>query len=167
MGSLPGLPTPNHDDLVKYPEGHAGNDLYLSTNSQCPAAGQYLCADRPGLHHGLRHADHDQFRPRRPVHGRRLFLFSSAPSISDCRSSRRCFYRMLGVACLGVVIERLAYKPLRNAPRVSAIITALGVGIFLENFTLALCPYPQAHPAAVCTTPPGIRLGFPSPRCRC
>ena len=32
---------------------------------------------------------------------------------------------MLGVACLGVVIERLAYKPLRAAPRVSAIITAL------------------------------------------
>ena len=28
---------------------------------------------------------------------------------------------MLGVACLGVVIERLAYKPLRAAPRVSAI----------------------------------------------
>jgi branched-chain amino acid transport system permease protein len=53
---------------------------------------------------------------------------------------------MLGVACLGVVIERLAYKPLRNAPRVSAIITALGVGIFLENFTLALSPYPKHIP---------------------
>lgn len=54
---------------------------------------------------------------------------------------------MLGVACLGVVIERLAYKPLRNAPRVSAIITALGVGLFLENFTLALSPYPKHIPA--------------------
>jgi branched-chain amino acid transport system permease protein len=53
---------------------------------------------------------------------------------------------MLGVALLGVLIERLAYKPLRSAPRVSAIITALGVGIFLENFTLALCPYPQQIP---------------------
>ena len=53
---------------------------------------------------------------------------------------------MLGVACLGVVIERLAYKPLRNAPRVSAIITALGVGLFLENFTLALSPYPKHIP---------------------
>jgi branched-chain amino acid transport system permease protein len=54
---------------------------------------------------------------------------------------------VLGVACLGVVIERLAYKPLRNAPRVSAIITALGVGLFLENFTLALSPYPKHIPA--------------------
>ncbi|MBA3028274.1 MAG: branched-chain amino acid ABC transporter permease [Desulfobacteraceae bacterium] len=53
---------------------------------------------------------------------------------------------MLGVAGLGVIIERLAYKPLRNAPRVSAIITALGVGLFLENFTLALSPYPKHIP---------------------
>ena len=55
---------------------------------------------------------------------------------------------MLGVALLGVIIERLAYKPLRNAPRVSAIITALGVGLFLENFTLALSPYPKHIPPA-------------------
>jgi len=54
---------------------------------------------------------------------------------------------MLGAALVGVMIERLAYKPLRNAPRVSAIITALGVGIFLENFTLALAPYPKNIPA--------------------
>ncbi|MBI5576738.1 MAG: branched-chain amino acid ABC transporter permease [Deltaproteobacteria bacterium] len=50
---------------------------------------------------------------------------------------------MAGAAMLGAVIERLAYKPLRNAPRVSPIITALGVGLFLENFTLALNPYPK------------------------
>src|SRR3989339_7210 len=39
---------------------------------------------------------------------------------------------MTGCALLGVLIERLAYKPLRGAPRVSAIITALGVGLVLE-----------------------------------
>jgi branched-chain amino acid transport system permease protein len=54
---------------------------------------------------------------------------------------------MVGAALLGVTIERLAYKPLRNAPRVSAIITALGVGIFLENLTLAFYPYPQNVPS--------------------
>jgi branched-chain amino acid transport system permease protein len=53
---------------------------------------------------------------------------------------------MLGTALLGAMIERLAYKPLRQAPRVSAIITALGVGLFLENFTLALSPYPKHIP---------------------
>ena len=53
---------------------------------------------------------------------------------------------ILGIAALGVVIERFVYKPLRHASRVSAIITALGVGLFLENFTLALSPYPKHIP---------------------
>jgi branched-chain amino acid transport system permease protein len=56
---------------------------------------------------------------------------------------------MIGVAALGVATERIAYKPLRQAPRVSAIITALGVGIFLENFTLALSPYPKHVPPLI------------------
>lgn len=56
---------------------------------------------------------------------------------------------MIGVAMLGVLIERVAYKPLRNAPRVSAIITALGVGIFLENLTLVFFPYPQSIPTLI------------------
>ncbi len=59
---------------------------------------------------------------------------------------------IVGVALLGVVIERLAYKPLRSAPRVSAIITALGVGLFLENFTLALSPYPKHIPPLLTNT---------------
>lgn len=41
---------------------------------------------------------------------------------------------MLVCGVLGVVIERLAYKPLRNAPRLSPLITAIGVSLFLENF---------------------------------
>lgn len=56
------------------------------------------------------------------------------------------------VAILGVVIERLAYRPLRNAPRVSAIITALGIGLFLENATLALSPYPKHVPTLLANT---------------
>lgn len=59
---------------------------------------------------------------------------------------------MFAVAALAAVTERLAYRPLRNAPRVSAIITALGVGIFLENFTLGLCPYPQHIPPVIRNT---------------
>ncbi|MGQ9610243.1 MAG: branched-chain amino acid ABC transporter permease [bacterium] len=37
-------------------------------------------------------------------------------------------------ALLGLIIEKLAYKPLRHKPRLSALITALGVSLFLENF---------------------------------
>lgn len=59
---------------------------------------------------------------------------------------------MFGAALLGVIIERFAYKPLRRSPRVSAIITALGVGLFLENFTLALSPYPRQVPQLLANT---------------
>ncbi len=59
---------------------------------------------------------------------------------------------MIGVAIVGVLIERFAYKPLRQAPRVSAIITALGVGIFLENFTLVFAPYPLSVPTLIKNT---------------
>jgi branched-chain amino acid transport system permease protein len=59
---------------------------------------------------------------------------------------------MLGVGLLGVFIERVAYKPLRQAPRVSAIITALGVGIFLESITLVIYPYPQHVPTLLPNT---------------
>jgi hypothetical protein len=38
-------------------------------------------------------------------------------------------------------------SPLRNAPRVSAIITALGVGLFLENLTLAFYTVPAERAA--------------------
>ena len=38
---------------------------------------------------------------------------------------------MLGCAVLGVVIERYAYKPLRDAPRIAPLISALGVSFFL------------------------------------
>nr|BAL54011.1 branched-chain amino acid transport system permease protein [uncultured Chloroflexota bacterium] len=47
---------------------------------------------------------------------------------------------MAGTALLAVLIERVAYKPLRTAPRISAVITALGVGLFLENFMVAFKP---------------------------
>jgi branched-chain amino acid transport system permease protein len=37
-------------------------------------------------------------------------------------------------AMLAVVIERYAYRPLRNKPRIAALITAIGVSFFLEYF---------------------------------
>ncbi|MBP3867873.1 MAG: branched-chain amino acid ABC transporter permease [Solobacterium sp.] len=40
---------------------------------------------------------------------------------------------MLVTTCLGVVIERLAYKPLRQATSLSVLITAIGVSYFLQN----------------------------------
>ncbi|MCE5241505.1 branched-chain amino acid ABC transporter permease [bacterium] len=45
---------------------------------------------------------------------------------------------VLGTSLLAVLIERAAYKPLRNAPRMSAVITALGIGLLLENSFVAI-----------------------------
>jgi len=45
---------------------------------------------------------------------------------------------MLGCGVLGVVIERFAYRPLRNAPRIAPLISALGVSFFLQNSALLL-----------------------------
>ena len=56
---------------------------------------------------------------------------------------------MVIIGLLGALIERLAYRPLRNAPRVSAIITALGCGLVIENTTLSLSPYARRMPALV------------------
>ena len=40
---------------------------------------------------------------------------------------------MAGAGGLGVVIERVAYRPLRSAPRIAPLISALGVSFFLQN----------------------------------
>jgi branched-chain amino acid transport system permease protein len=44
----------------------------------------------------------------------------------------------LGCGVLGVGIERFAYRPLRDAPRIAPLITALGVSFILENSMLLL-----------------------------
>jgi branched-chain amino acid transport system permease protein len=43
-----------------------------------------------------------------------------------------------GAGLLGVLIERFAYRPLRDAPRIAPLITALGVSFILENSVLLL-----------------------------
>ena len=48
-------------------------------------------------------------------------------------------FSMFVTALLGMAIEKIAYKPLRFKPRLAALITALGVSLFLENF-FALSP---------------------------
>jgi branched-chain amino acid transport system permease protein len=45
---------------------------------------------------------------------------------------------MLACGVLGVAIERFAYRPLREAPRIAPLISALGVSFFLQNSALLL-----------------------------
>jgi branched-chain amino acid transport system permease protein len=48
------------------------------------------------------------------------------------------FAAMAVCGVLGVVIERFAYRPLRQAPRIAPLISALGVSFFLQNSVLLL-----------------------------
>ncbi|MBE5771917.1 MAG: branched-chain amino acid ABC transporter permease [Clostridia bacterium] len=59
------------------------------------------------------------------------------------------------VVCIvvGVVIERVAYKPLRSSPRISSLITAIGVSLFLQNlaqtiFSATPKPFPTIFTVA-------------------
>ncbi|MHA6602923.1 branched-chain amino acid ABC transporter permease [Aerococcus urinae] len=55
---------------------------------------------------------------------------------------------MLFTAVLGVIIERVAYKPLRGATRIAALITAIGVSMLLQNVMIFLRgPEVRAFPA--------------------
>ncbi len=47
-------------------------------------------------------------------------------------------FAMLGTAILGFIIERFAYRPLRNAPRLAPLITAIGVSFFLQNAVMLI-----------------------------
>ena len=45
---------------------------------------------------------------------------------------------MVVSAIIGVLVEIVAYRPLRKAPRISVLITAIGVSFFLQNLALVL-----------------------------
>ena len=63
---------------------------------------------------------------------------------------------MLASGALGVVIERFAYRPLRDAPRIAPLISALGVSFFLQNSALLLF-------GAQFRTYNSFQLGSPNP----
>jgi branched-chain amino acid transport system permease protein len=58
---------------------------------------------------------------------------------------------MVAAAVVGVLLERIAYRPLRNSPRISVLITAIGASLLFQStaqlvFGAAFKPFPQAMP---------------------
>ena len=52
-----------------------------------------------------------------------------------------------GSAALGMISDKIAYRPLRSAPKISLLITAIGVSFFLENaFNVFFGGVPRAFP---------------------
>jgi branched-chain amino acid transport system permease protein len=63
-------------------------------------------------------------------------------------------------AALNFAIEKVAYRPLRNAPRLAPLITAMGVSLLLQTLAMIIWkPNPKAYPQLLPTEP--INLGGP------
>src|SRR3954463_8510572 len=69
---------------------------------------------------------------------------------------------MLGGGLVGVMIERFAYRRLRNAPRIAPLITALGVSFFLENGAQLVlgAQFQSYNPYGWLTTPIAVKGWF-------
>jgi len=53
-----------------------------------------------------------------------------------------------GSVIIGILTDKIAYKPLREAPKISLLITAIGISFFLENlFNVLFGGVPKAFPA--------------------
>ena len=69
---------------------------------------------------------------------------------------------MVVTGILGMIVERLAYKPLRHAPRISVLITAIGVSFFLEYASMYfVSPTPRTFPEVI----PSVAFNVVLPWC--
>jgi len=59
----------------------------------------------------------------------------------------------IGIGIAGIIIERIAYRPIYSVGRLPAVVSALGVSIFLENIIMVIWgPRYQAYPVSVVPT---------------
>jgi branched-chain amino acid transport system permease protein len=73
---------------------------------------------------------------------------------------------IIGCVLIAVTIEKLAYKPLRSAPRISLLITAIGVSMLLQNLAqFFYSPNSRSFPSSLILPAesieivPGLRVG--------
>jgi branched-chain amino acid transport system permease protein len=61
---------------------------------------------------------------------------------------------VIAVACLGVLLERVIFRPLRNKPPMSTVLATIGLAIIIENGSLVLWgPQPQPIPTGLSQMP--------------
>jgi len=86
----------------------------------------------------------------------RAFGFAQHPTIGGALLT--LIIAMAGAAVLGVVIERFAYRPLRRAARINALITAIGVSMLLQySGQIVFGPDPKFFPQVL----PGREITMP------
>ena len=93
------------------------------------------------LHDGVRHHPADQLRAWRSGDDRRdgrTFSVITALLGAACRRCWHCCWAcwlaIPGCMALGYGMERIAYRPLRGAPRLAPLITAIGISIFCSTW---------------------------------
>jgi branched-chain amino acid transport system permease protein len=66
---------------------------------------------------------------------------------------------MVASGALNVMIERVAYRPLRNAPKLAPLITAIGMSFILQNVGLLWRPTPDSPPDLIRTQQEVLDIG--------
>jgi branched-chain amino acid transport system permease protein len=66
---------------------------------------------------------------------------------------------MFATGGLNVMIERVAYRPLRNAPKLAPLITAIGMSFILQNVGLLWRPTPDSPPDLIRTQQEVLDIG--------
>jgi len=87
------------------------------------------------------------------------FIFATSLPFSDTAGGviLIMLLSMAAAAIMGVLIEKIAYKRLRRAPRISALITAIGMSLFLQNLALLIF---KAEPKVMPALVPKTRVDF-------
>ena len=128
--------------------GRVAIDLFLAAADDRDRQWRVHRAHRARLHAGLRDHRADQLRPRRPVHARHLRRASAPSPILGFGTEvgvsgtpwlallLAMIAAMIFCGVLNVLIERVAYRPLRRAPRLAPLISAIGVSFILVNIGL-------------------------------
>jgi branched-chain amino acid transport system permease protein len=88
------------------------------------------------------------------------FAGMSGPSVLFLAASVAILYS----AAYGFTVEKIAYKPLRQAPRLSPLISAIGMSIFLQNYVMLaqtsdFLPFPNLLPELTFLESYGLRIG--------
>ena len=88
------------------------------------------------------------------------FAGMSGPSVLFLAASVAIIYS----AAYGFTVEKIAYKPLRQAPRLSPLISAIGMSIFLQNYVMLaqtsdFLPFPSLLPELPFLEKYGLMIG--------
>ncbi|MCK9392761.1 MAG: branched-chain amino acid ABC transporter permease LivH [Syntrophales bacterium] len=88
------------------------------------------------------------------------FAGISGPSVLFLAASVAIIYS----AAYGFTVEKIAYKPLRQAPRLSPLISAIGMSIFLQNYVMLaqtsdFLPFPSLLPELPFLEKYGLMIG--------